>query len=134
MTALDTAAIRAAAEAATPGTWRWLPNKVVLCVDNNESTDVILACQIGIEGDVTPSDADAAYIVATQPSVVLALLAEVEALRAERDAAREWAAIVVQRVLETPLPPEGIRPEFTVGSVVGAWSLARGGSEAGGGE
>lgn len=73
---------------------------------------------------------------------VLALVAEVEALRAanaalvaERDAAREWAAIVVEHILATPLPPEAIRPAFTVGSVTGACSLlSRDGVAKGGGD
>lgn len=80
---IDTARLRALAEAATPGPWeaddhgfwRWTDEaarqgEYVLCAEYEYDTGVTMQC----------SDADAAYIAAASPDAILRLLDERDAL------------------------------------------------------
>lgn len=75
------------AEAATPGPWQWVGDDLRSL---NSSHSVIV--DGGSEGMWIPSDGDAAFIAAANPATVLALLAEIAALRAESENARTVVA------------------------------------------
>jgi hypothetical protein len=109
MTDEQIGALRAAAEAATPGPWRkgylrhgyaygtdylprdnrWVDADYVVSVANS-------ATQIAGTEDGVGTPQDATYIAAASPDVVLALLAERDALRAQRDNARAKVDRAVQ--------------------------------------
>lgn len=81
MTALDDAELRTLAETATPGPWelRWMLG--------DENWPVVRAEGFGVIPDVPAgayvNPADAAYIAAANPSVVLALLARAQTAEAK---------------------------------------------------
>lgn len=80
MTAIDTQALRAAALAATPGKWVWWTSNSFtrLTAERGHDGGVIDGASMG----VSISAADAAHVVAAQPATILALLDELDALRA----------------------------------------------------
>ena len=84
MTALDHAALRALAEAATPGPW-------TLSADGPPPDIIagmsVVACTLPSDRTRDEDTANAAYIAAANPAAVLALLDEVERLREALDKA-----------------------------------------------
>lgn len=85
----ETPDLRALAEAATPGPWesfhdRIAPDTAVVTAEHDESLAV---CEH--EHEPQFRDADAAFIAAANPTAVLALLDEVDRLRADITAAEQ---------------------------------------------
>ena len=113
MTPETFAELRRLAEAATPGPWSYFGPDQHGCDPCIESSDHYVT-------DLHATDEDAAYIVAANPAVVLALhdaAAERDALAAERDALA--AKVERVRALHTPTPfwaltPEGYAPDKEV--------------------
>jgi|GEM_PF-2333943 len=88
---VDSGKLKAAAEAATKGEWRYGPGdgedeNPIVFVDLPNASGV--AISILFEADWA-TDADAAFVARASPQVVLALLSEIEALTKERDRLRE---------------------------------------------
>jgi hypothetical protein len=85
-TPIDTQALRFIAQAATPGTWSWWTSNSFMRLSAARGPDggVLHAGQLS-DGCLTVavSAADAAHIAAVHPAAVLALLDEIDRLRAE---------------------------------------------------
>ena len=89
MTNDELAALRAAAEAATPGPWEWAKGYEGLYGTGPKNDVLSHADHEGMWLGVHNDEANAAYISAVNPVALLRLLAHVEALTsrvAERDA------------------------------------------------
>ncbi|GEM_PF-6453696 len=71
------------ADAATKGPWQWVGDDL-----RSLSSSHSVIVDGGYDGMWIPSDVDAAFIAAANPATVLALLAEIAALRSELDQAR----------------------------------------------
>lgn len=85
---VDKAKLKAAAEAATPGPWRYAGKDGYDPMVGAGNSIILWRCN-GYFGDGSKAMADANYIAAANPATVLALLAENEALIKERDQLRE---------------------------------------------
>ena len=82
----DYSELKRLAEAATPGPWRWLrfdeDEGAYHSLRDEVDAPVVSAFGVHTEGRIETDDSNAAYIVAASPSVILAILAELDALRA----------------------------------------------------
>ncbi|MBU6336087.1 MAG: ead/Ea22-like family protein [Chloroflexi bacterium] len=119
MTDDEAAALRAAAEAATPGFW----------VVNNAIGYWIMAGNMHVatipqaaDGDWSPDNA--AYIAAASPSVVLALLDEREALRAALEKA-EAVCVAVSHYDDAETANAAAYRWPSVKAALGEWQTAR---------
>ena len=88
----DTARLRALALAATPGPWHHsdIPGDLETVWQSSSGGAVAWVNESNETGDHHPY-ADAAHIAANDPAQVLAMCAEIDALRAVRDAAKSYA-------------------------------------------
>jgi hypothetical protein len=77
------ASLRDAAIAATPGPWVVRTGEVLTLDDDPIHGLPTLIVSTDERADEAQAEADAAYIAAADPSTVLALIAELETLRAE---------------------------------------------------
>lgn len=79
-TDINTAALRAIAQAATPGEWRQhlVDNTTIISGTRDE-----ICCTFYPEADQEQCEANAAHIAAFSPATALALLDEMDRLRAE---------------------------------------------------
>ena len=115
----DIARLRELAEKATPGKWEWrkwgpYPNTVDLYSSARNpplmrqvlrgDSWVDLSSRAAYHMEQTQAEADAEYLVAVQPKNILALLTELETLRAsvgEMRKALEWATPLAELAIES---------------------------------
>lgn len=91
MTAVDHAELKRLAEGATPGPWTTCVRMGGDAIVDAPSRPV---ARIDYRRDEASRYAEAAFIAAANPAVVLALLSEIEGLKAERDTARAGRSII----------------------------------------
>lgn len=123
MTAIDTKSLRAAAEAATPGTWSWWTSNSFrrLTADGGRDGGVLNSAGMGVNVSIE----DAAYIAAAQPSTMIALLDERLAMIAELEVLRAAAPTSEDRRKKRSTPGDEKCARWLFGLVLDINSTAR---------
>lgn len=91
---IDTANLRALAEAATPGPWIHYPEDNIIVAEGQEHATLIDVCARSLHVPPVQRDANAALIAAANPAAILALLDRLAAAEARNatltDDAARW--------------------------------------------
>ena len=124
----DVAELRRLAEAATPGPWEWDDNHARPGLRHGRSFGGVLFRCGALYG---PDAADAAFIAAANPAVVLALLDRLAHMREARDNARGRVAELEARLADTEAGLDRVAVAMGCGDEVegrGVWhDASRGG-------